>query len=255
LWTNDCPVSAQGIDMKKKLIGKSIGLVFLSSVMLAGCGGSGDSAEVPNGGAGEGDGGDDGGQPPVQNHTSAIPGRSTTIALTSDDRRLVVVNRQKNSVSIIQVKDESGADNETLLAEVPVGREPRFVAISPDDSKAFVTNAVDGTVSVIDLSAALPQVLGVPIKTGTEPRGIALSPNGAYAYVANHTAGTVTVISTSSLAVVNTVTVGGNPMALAITNDGDRTTTMSRCSSPAFIRKSSIRSIVRMDSMIPNKAK
>jgi YVTN family beta-propeller protein len=207
--------------MKKKLIGKSIGLVFLSSVMLAGCGGSGDSAEVPNGGAGEGDGGDDGGQPPVQNHTSAIPGRSTTIALTSDDRRLVVVNRQKNSVSIIQVKDESGADNETLLAEVPVGREPRFVAISPDDSKAFVTNAVDGTVSVIDLSAALPQVLGVPIKTGTEPRGIALSPNGAYAYVANHTAGTVTVISTSSLAVVNTVTVGGNPMALAITNDGD----------------------------------
>ena len=32
----------------------------------------------------------------------ATPSRSTTIALTSDETRLVVVNREANSVSIIQ---------------------------------------------------------------------------------------------------------------------------------------------------------
>ena len=32
---------------------------------------------------------------------AAAPTRSTTIALTSDERRLVVVNREANSVSII----------------------------------------------------------------------------------------------------------------------------------------------------------
>lgn len=182
---------------------KGLGLAFLSAVMLAGCGGS-----------------NDGGQELVTN-TSATPGRSSTIALTSDDSRLVVVNRQKNTVSIIKVRHENGTDIEELQAEVPVGKDPRFVAISPDDSKAFVTNAFDGTVTVIDLTKTVPVVTGSPISVGTEPRGIALTPNGTYAYVANHTAGTVSIISTRTLAVVNTVAVGGNPMAIAISNDGD----------------------------------
>ena len=46
-------------------------------------------------------------------HTSeaiAAPTRSTTIALTSDETRLVVVNREANSVSIIRVKDDNGND-------------------------------------------------------------------------------------------------------------------------------------------------
>ncbi len=42
--------------------------------------------------------------------TLAAPSRSTTIALTSDETRLVVVNREANSVSIIQVKDANGND-------------------------------------------------------------------------------------------------------------------------------------------------
>src|SRR5262245_12781148 len=33
---------------------------------------------------------------------------STTIALTSDETRVVVVNREANSVSVIQVKDRNG---------------------------------------------------------------------------------------------------------------------------------------------------
>ena len=35
---------------------------------------------------------------------TAAPGRSTTIALTSDETRVVVVNRGANSLSIIRVK-------------------------------------------------------------------------------------------------------------------------------------------------------
>ena len=44
-------------------------------------------------------------------HTSeaiAAPTHSTTIALTSDETRLVVVNREANTVSIIKVKDDNG---------------------------------------------------------------------------------------------------------------------------------------------------
>ena len=76
---------------------------------------------------------------------------STTIALTSDETRLVVVNREANSLSIIQVKDANGNDVAHKLAEIGVGEEPRCVAVHPTDRAAYVTNGISGTVSVVDL--------------------------------------------------------------------------------------------------------
>jgi len=192
--------------MKSRKYTNRVGIGIVCSALLAGCGGNGDGGGNENEEAGV---------------TLQTPSRSTSIALTSDDTKLVVVNRQNNSVSIIQVQDEFGHDTEELLAELPVGKEPRFVAISPDNNRAFITNAVDGTVSIIDLASPTPELLTTSITVGTEPRGIAFTPNGRYAYVANHTEGTVSVIRSASLEVVNTVTVGGNPMAIAISNDGD----------------------------------
>ena len=181
--------------------------LFASTSLLFGCGGGG--------------GGDGGQVAEPQAKTAVLPSRSTNIALTSDDRKLVVVNRQNDSVSVIQVKDHNGNDTEHKLAEISVGKEPRYLALTPDNHRAYVTNAVDGTVSIIDLSTNTPSITGHSIHVGTEPRGIAITPNGKYAFVANHTEGTVSVISLQTDSVINTVTVGGNPMAISISNDGD----------------------------------
>jgi YVTN family beta-propeller protein len=148
--------------------------------------------------------------------------RTSSIALTSDDARAVVVNRQKASVSVIRVRNADGSDASQLLAEVPVGREPRFVALAPDDTRAYVSNAVDGTLSVIDLTAATPVASGSAIDVGIEPRGVAITPNGTYAFVAGHTTGDVAIVRLSSREVVGRVPTGGNPYAIAISNDGDR---------------------------------
>jgi len=51
----------------------------------------------------------------------AAPTSSTSIALTSDETRVVVVNRLANSVSIIQVKNKEGNDVSNKLAEIPIG--------------------------------------------------------------------------------------------------------------------------------------
>jgi DNA-binding beta-propeller fold protein YncE len=64
--------------------------------------------------------------------------RSTTIALTSDDQRVVAVNRENHSLAIIEVHYRKGADTAKLVAEVAVGNEPRFVALSSDDQEAYV---------------------------------------------------------------------------------------------------------------------
>jgi YVTN family beta-propeller protein len=147
---------------------------------------------------------------------------SSSIALTGDDKRAVVVNRQKNSVSVIRVRKDDGSDTGDLIAEVNVGAEPRSVALSPDDKRAYVTNAVDGTLSTIDLTAATPATVGQAVSVGVEPRGVAVTPNGQFAFIANHTSGDVTVVKLATMDVVGHVHVGGNPYAVAITNDGDR---------------------------------
>jgi YVTN family beta-propeller protein len=154
--------------------------------------------------------------------TLATPSRSTTIALTSDETRLVVVNREANTVSIIRVKDENGADVAEKLAEIAVGLDPRCVAIHPNDEEAFVTNGLTADVTVVNLTELrVVEDPTNPIRVGTEPRGCALTPNGRFLYVANHTAGTVSIIDTASRTVIGAANTGRNPTALAITNDGD----------------------------------
>lgn len=149
------------------------------------------------------------------------PTRSTNIALTSDDRRAVVVNRDANTVSVIEVRDANGADTAKKLAEVGVGDEPRYVALSPDDRFAYVANTASGTVSVVALSGDNEYKQVDTITVGTEPRALALSPSGMLLYVANHTEKTVSIIDTESLEQAAVISVGGFPGAIAITNDGD----------------------------------
>ena len=148
---------------------------------------------------------------------AATSSHSTTIALTSDEQRLVVVNREANSVSIIRVKNMQGNDIATKIAEIGVGEEPRCVAIHPNDQEAYVTNGITGTVSVVNLGQ---RRVVATIKGFTEPRGCALTGDGSLLYVANHTAGTVSIVDTASRNVVGAVNVGRNPTALAITNKG-----------------------------------
>jgi YVTN family beta-propeller protein len=151
----------------------------------------------------------------------ATPARSTNIALTRDDRFLVVANRETDSLTVFQVRDAQGNDDFEKLAEVAVGREPRFLALNPNDSEVYVSNAVSGTISVVALNGDAAFNVVAEIAVSTEPRGCAVTPNGARLYVANHTDNSVSVINTQTRQVIGAVNVGGNPTAIAITNDGD----------------------------------
>ncbi|HEY3242721.1 MAG TPA: beta-propeller fold lactonase family protein [Phycisphaerae bacterium] len=197
---------------------------------LTGCppgggGGGGGGNNNQNGGGGGNQNGGGGGGNNNQNGGGGVAtlraaSRSSTIALTSDDRFLVVPNRDVDTVSIIEVRNAAGADVANAPVEVRVGNEPRYVSIHPNNREAYVTNAIDGTVSVIALDGTNSRVIDT-ITVGTEPRGCAVTPNGARLYVANHTEGTVSAINLQTRQVVGSVNVGGNPIALAITNNGN----------------------------------
>lgn len=185
---------------------------------LTGCPPQQNGGDGNGNGNGNGNGDGNGDEEPARFLT---PTRSGSIAITSDNRRVVVANREANSVSVIEVRNASGGDVANKLAEIGVGQEPRFVALLPDDSRAYVTNSATGTVSIVALEGANAFSVVGTITVGTEPRGCAVTPNGTRLLVANHTAGTVSIIDTATNQVVDTVAVGGNPTAVAITNDGD----------------------------------
>ncbi|HUQ08029.1 MAG TPA: YncE family protein [Kofleriaceae bacterium] len=142
--------------------------------------------------------------------------RSTSIAVTQQDTRVIMVNPQADSASVFDTATDA------LVAEVPTGREPSSVVIHPDDTRAFVANAGDATVVRIDgLDGGSPAV-GATLEVGSEPTGLALSPSGARLYVAEFAEGRVAVIDTATMTEVGAVTTPRNPRGIAITNDGDQ---------------------------------
>jgi len=144
------------------------------------------------------------------------PTQSGPIAITSDDRFVWSVNPDNHSVSVFNVR----RDANRKVADVSVGKEPWCVAITPDDSKVYVTNMASGTVSVVD--ARYRYVIDT-IEVGAEPFGCAITPDGKQLYVANQSSNTVSVISTRRDRVVDTIyDVGSKPHSIAIDADGSK---------------------------------
>ena len=148
------------------------------------------------------------------------PLSSQPLALTSDDKFLMVANPDNNGVSFFDVRD----DRNRRLAEVPVQNEPNGVVFTPNGRTAYVANTVSGTVTIIHLNLE-NGVIEKPtehLRVGTEPYSLLLTPNGTKLYVANSRSNDITVIDTATLYVDKTITgVGVEPRGLAMTNDGD----------------------------------
>lgn len=152
--------------------------------------------------------------------------KSGTIQISPSDRSIFVLNagtvESTGSLSIFEVRNASGADVRNKLGQVNVGNHPESVSVNADNTRAYVSNGSDNSVTVIDLSKL--QVLAT-IPVGSEPRGTALSPSGRTLFVANFSDSTVSVIDTSTNAVTSVINLGqpGSfaPHGLLVTNNGD----------------------------------
>lgn len=134
---------------------------------------------------------------------------SSAIAITDDGSRLLVVNPDSNSLSVM---DPVAGEK---LAEIAVGDDPRTVALA-GGARAYVANRGSNSVSVIDLTSLS---IVATIEVGYQPYGVVVSPDGAFAFVANAGSDTISVIDTAVLQVVATMPVRDRPAGLAVTAD------------------------------------
>jgi YVTN family beta-propeller protein len=138
--------------------------------------------------------------------------------VNQDSTLAVVVNRNNNSVSIVNL-----ADN-TIRQTVNVGSFPTSVAINPATNQAVVTNFGSENISVIDLgSQSVVGTLDVGPKDPSapnfrySPRDVAIDTARNIAIIANLNGNSVSLIDLNSFqpVIVDPIRVGANPISVA----------------------------------------
>ncbi len=100
---------------------------------------------------------------------------------------------------------------------IPVGSVPKFLAITPDQSKVVVSDWCSYDTAVIDTASA--RVVR-RVSMGPYPRGIAISPDSSTAYVAVMGATYLQKVNLSTYATVRIAAGGSGPRHVVISPDG-----------------------------------
>ena len=123
-----------------------------------------------------------------------------------------IVNPDAGSVTVVDT------DKLQKQQEIPVGREPWSVVISPDGKHTYVIDQALGHLVVID---AERYITHTTLYIGPEARSIALSPSGKTAYITVMANNEIVVLDTERLQVEKRIPVPIAPYAIAVTDDGD----------------------------------
>ena len=121
-------------------------------------------------------------------------------ALAAD---LFVVTRLSDAVAAI---DDS---TDQIIRRIPVGDGPVRITMSPDRLKAYVSNGVAATVSVLD-TVALTTTATIQLGPGSRPQESAVTPDGGRLFVIYQSTPIVTVIDTATNQIITNVLIGGH---------------------------------------------
>lgn len=138
---------------------------------------------------------------------------SDNMVLNEKGDTLYVANMDINTVSIVDAKTKK------VLEEIPVGKEPRQLSLSPDGEHLYVSCLYDNQVDVISTKE---KKVTDSIKTGIQPYGLVTSQNGDTLYVANYQTGTLSIIDTANGKTKKEITIGDRPRTVTITKDGKK---------------------------------
>jgi YVTN family beta-propeller protein len=136
---------------------------------------------------------------------------------TEDGRRIFTANIASNSVTVLEFEPSAKTWRTT---QIPVGKGPEGIALSPDESVVWAANSGDGTVSIID--AASKKVIGtIDLKTKRSNR-VAFTPDGKLVLVSDLAAGDVVIVDAASQKEVKRLHLGKSAEGILIVPDGSR---------------------------------
>jgi YVTN family beta-propeller protein len=136
-------------------------------------------------------------------------GSSNSLALASDNRTLAAANMLNNTISIVLPGQGQ------VVAEIPVGKDPRTLAFFNADTQVVVTNRGDGTLSLVDLETQAVSTLALG---GVWPYGVVVDADNI-AYVSLEGSGKIALVDLAARTVTATIDVPDYPTGLTLWGD------------------------------------
>jgi DNA-binding beta-propeller fold protein YncE len=148
---------------------------------------------------------------------SEAPGNPHGIAVSPDGRWLLV--SQSIAGGSLSVMDTTNDYRQRAVFTFEAGVVPRGVAVSPDNSRAFV--AVGGSVNEVRVYNLSSGELEEPLQVGTSPFGIAVTPDASRVYASNVFENTVSMYDLrSGLTRSYDLGAGASPAGITVSPDG-----------------------------------
>lgn len=154
-------------------------------------------------------------------------------ALTEGGRYLWVSLHNGASVVVVDTRLESFAGDDVLkaalyvpgeegprdllLKRIPVGRTPKVIAVTPDESTVYVANWHSHSISVIDAKSFTPVE---EIAVSAIPRGLALTADGKTLWAAIMGGDQLAKIDVATQTLLGYVHIGRNPRHVVLSADG-----------------------------------
>ncbi len=114
-----------------------------------------------------------------------------------------------------------------VVGAIPVGREPRGIALDPRRPRAYVALSGEDRVAVVDVDAG--EVVGrIPLRPGDQPREVGVTPDGRLLVAVNSGSNTVSFLDPDSTIELGRVDTGEEPGALLVEPGGRRAYVLNR---------------------------
>jgi len=147
------------------------------------------------------------------------PGGNTPIGVTYNHAGTKIYSTEEMADNFREISPSNHFSATTVSVAGSGAQNPFYIAISPDDTKAYVSNITGDNVSEIDLTT---HVVTRTFTGFNHPLGLAVSADGNSLWVANSSpvANTVSLVDLDSGTLTQTITVGMGPREIALSPDG-----------------------------------
>jgi YVTN family beta-propeller protein len=139
------------------------------------------------------------------------PVSSSAVAVSPDGRLVAAVNPDSDSITLVDVSTLA------VLAEIPVGENPRTLSFTPNSKTVVVANYGSATISKVNLNQTVDVT---QYSVGSMPYGVVT--DGVHAFVAEFALGTVSIIDLMTGDLLTRIPVDAFPTGLALSRDGQR---------------------------------
>ncbi len=146
--------------------------------------------------------------------TGISPKHTSTIILDKAQGLVWMVNPDNNSITAI------GDSLYQRAFEIPVGKNPRTLALGPS-GEIWVVNGGDASISIVDKAKGI-LVSSINLPYASMPFGIVFNHELTRAFVTLEATGTLVEVNTATRSIARTLAVFPSPRAMALSGDGKR---------------------------------